>query len=711
MQHKKKTFATRSDLRPPLIICSSIGALLMILLLAAAFLTKEPEQFRNYAIAAVAVYLVSVGVILGTQLRRYLQLRRANDEAELMSSDLVDIFRYVVDIPYAIVSDKGIVKIVSSALQDILQVRNPICNIPLRSFCDVPMSEIIAYAINGHQVKDLTFTRDGVPVDRTKPMDVELGGKKYNLRCYVLRSHGKDYYFVLFNDITELEKTKQVLYDTEPVVAYVVIDSLEELAQYIRVNYSTAVGEIETQLKEWAASFGGMLREYDKEKYLLLFEREALDDCIEKKFSILDTVRSIRLGDNSFPVTISIGIGAVSGSFETKERAAGDALDVALQKGGDQAAVNDGKKITCYGGRVNTMGAQTSITSRVNSMHLCSLFAEAGNVLIMGHSNPDYDSVGACVGLARLAICARGGDTSRIRIVINRNHFNFRMCYDMIADLPEYRSMFIGADTAVDAVRSDTLLVLGDVNVVKKTEAPVLLKCVGNVVIVDHHRRQDELYEFKPLMTYIRPAVSSACELVGEMLEFSPYHDKLLKEEANLMLAGMMLDTKNFTSSVGAQTFSAVHYLYERGAHASVVRRFFSETIENIFLGCEIDSHSRIYRNRIALTWLSIDRPATEADNIAIAKAADKLMNVEGVDASFAILRAESKVNISARSHDKINVQIIMQRLGGGGHYDMAGAAMFDTTLEEACKRLKEQIDTYLDETLGEGEKATADKA
>ncbi len=701
MQHKKKTFAFRSDLRPPLIICSSIGALLMLLLLAIALVTESMEQFRNYAIAGVAVYMITVGVILGTQLRRYLQIRRANDAAELMSSDLVDIFRYVVDIPYAIVSDKGIVKIVSTALQDILQVKNPICNIPLRTFCDVPMAEIIAYAYNGQQVKELSFTKDGVPIDHTKPMDVELGGKKYNLRCYVLRSHNKDYYFVLFNDITELEKTKQVLYDTEPVVAYIVIDSLQELAQYIRVSYRTAVGEIELRLKEWAASFGGMLREYEGEKYLLVFEREALDDCVQKKFSILDTVRSIRLGDNSFPVTISIGVGAVSGSFETKERAAGEALDMALQKGGDQAAVNDGKKITCYGGRVNTMAAQTSITSRVNSMHLCTLFAEAGNVLIMGHAGPDYDSVASCVGLARLAICARGGDTSRIRIVINRDHFNFRMCYDMIAALPEYRAMFIGADTAMDAVRTDTLLVLSDVNNVFKTEAPKLLKCINNVVIVDHHRRQDELYEFKPLMTYIRPAVSSACELVSEMLEFSPYHDKLLKEEANLMLAGMMLDTKNFTASVGVQTFSAVHYLYEQGAHASTVRRFFSETIENIFLGSDIDSHTRIYRDRIALTWLSIDRPASDADNIAIAKAADKLMTVEGVDASFAILRAESKVTISARSHDKINVQIIMQKLGGGGHYDMAGATLHGTTLEDACQLLKAQIDSYLDDTLG----------
>ena len=156
-------------------------------------------------------------------------------------------------------------------------------------------------------------------------------------------------------------------------------------------------------------------------------------------------MRNIKLGDNSFPVTISMGVGAIEGSFEDKERAASDALDIALQKGGDQATVNDGKSITPYGGRVNTMYGSTTITSRVNSHHLCSLIRDAGNVLIMGHRSPDYDSIGSCVGLARLAICARGGDPAKIRIVINRDHSNFRLCYDLLANLPEYRSMFIRA--------------------------------------------------------------------------------------------------------------------------------------------------------------------------------------------------------------------------------------------------------------------------
>lgn len=705
---KKNRKQFRTDLRMPLIVASALGLVLLAMLTVAALLVKEDSAF--YGLVFCGIYTFVVGILLFAYLYRYRRVTEANEAAELMTTEVSDMFRYVVDLPYAIISEDGMVKIVSGALQDMLQFRSPVCNVPLDSFCTVPMKDIIGYAKNGAPVKDITLTEDGVPIDHSQPMITEIDERKYELQCYIMRSRGKDYYFVVFQDITELTAIRRKREEDEPVVAYIVIDSLQELAQYIRVNYRTAVNEIENKLKEWAASLGGMLREYEREKYLLVFTRSALDRCIENKFQILDVVRNIKLGDNSFPVTISMGIGAVAGSFEDKERAASDALDIALQKGGDQATVNDGKSITPYGGRVNTMYGSTTITSRVNSQHLCTLMQEAGNVLIMGHRSPDYDSIGSCVGLARLAICARGGDSSKIRIVVNRDHVNFRICYDVLAHLPEYRSMFINGDTALDAVRSDTLLIMSDVNNVFNTEVPKLTKCVDNIVIVDHHRRQDQMYEFKPLMTYIRPAVAAASELVSEMLEFSPYRDKLLKEEATLMLAGLMLDTKNFTQGAGMQTFSAVHYLYQRGAHTNVVRSFFTESITNLFTASDIDSRTRIYRDKVAITWLSIDHPAMEEDNIAVAKAADKLMTLDGVEASFALLRAENTVTISARSLNKINVQIIMQKMGGGGHYDMAGTRLADTTLEAACQQLKVVLDDYLDNEYEKEKKAPSRK-
>lgn len=703
--HNQKKSMFRTDLRPALVACTAIGAVLLVLLAVLTVLERfdliRREELPLYALVLVGLYLFSAGILLAAYLVRYRKISEANDAADLMSTEVSDLFRYVVDLPYAIISAEGTVKIVSGSLQEILQYRSPICNVPLSSFCSVSIRNIIAYAQNGGPVKDITVNSDGVPIDNTKPMITEIEGRRYNLECYILRSRGTDYYFVIFRDVTEILALQKKKYEEDPIVAYVVIDSLQELAQYVRVSYRTAVSEIETILKEWAAGFGGMLREYEREKYVLVFNRQALDECIANKFRILETVRNVKLGDNSYPVTISMGVGAVEGSFEDKERAASDALDIALQKGGDQVAVNDGETITPYGGRVNTIAGSTTITSRINSMHLCELIREAGNVLIMGHRAPDYDSIGSCVGLARLAICAREGDPSRIRIVVNRDHVNFRNCWDLLAHLPEYRSMFISGETGLDAVRSDTLLIMSDVSNVNNTEAPKLLKVVENVVIIDHHRRPDQMYEFKPLMTYIRPGVAAASELVSEMLELSPYREEVLKEEASLMLAGLMLDTKNFTQGAEMQTFSAVRYLYERGANTNMIKSFFSESLSTLFTASDIDSRTRTYRDKIALTWLSVDHPATEEDNIAVAKAADKLMTISGIEASFALLHADNTVTISARSGDKINVQLIMQRLGGGGHFDQAGTRMTHTSLESASQQLKTEIDNYLDHEYG----------
>ena len=696
---KKNLF--RTDLRPALVAGIMIGTVLLGLLTVMTILAQfdliRREELPFYAGALFGIYLLSAGVLMVAYLLRYRRVSAANDAADLMSTEVSDLFRYVVDLPYAIVSAEGTVKIVSGSLQEILQYRTPICNVPLSTFCTVSVSSIISYAQNGGPVKDITVNSDGVPIDNSKPMITEIEGRKYSLDCYILRSRGTDYYFVIFRDVTEILALQKKKYEEEPIVAYVVIDSLQELAQYVRVSYRTAVSEIETILKEWAEGFGGMLREYEREKYVVVFNRLALDECIANKFNILETVRNVKLGDNSYPVTISMGVGAVKGSFEDKERAASDALDIALQKGGDQVAVNGGESITLYGGRVNTMAGSTTITSRVNSMHLSKLMRDADNILIMGHSAPDYDSIGSCVGLARLAICSKNGDFSKIRIVVNRDHVNFRNCYDVVAHLPEYRSMFIGGEMALDSVRTNTLLVISDVSNMQHTEAPRLTKLVQNIVIIDHHRRPNQMYEFKPLMTYIRPGVAAAGELVSEMLELSPYHDALLKEEASLLLAGLMLDTKNFTQGAETQTFSAVRYLYERGANTAMIKSFFTESLSNLFTASDIDSRTRTYREKIALTWLSVDHAQSEEDKIAVAKAADKLMNISGIEASFALLHAGSSVTISARSGGKINVQKITERLGGGGHFDMAAATMKNTTLEAASIQLKNVIDEYLD--------------
>ena len=716
MQNNQKKAMT-ADLRLPLIVVASFGILLFGCYILLASIDSEREHLVSYGVLLLGMYFILAAYLLTTYLIRHRRITLANEAADYMTTEIGDLFRYMVNIPYAVVDPAGIVKIVSNRLQEILQFSSPICNTRLSEFCQVPIEDLVFYAKNGRSARDEKITDDGVIEQDEHPMFTILDGRRYELRSFEMHSRGKEYYFVIFEDTTELEETKQKLHDEDPVVAYVVIDSLQELTQYVRVNYKTAVNEIEFRLRDWVMGMNGMIREYEREKYLLVFDRKALGTCIEDRFSILDAVRNIQLGDNSFPVTISIGVGAVEGTIEDKTRAAGDALDIALQKGGDQAAVNDGN-ITIYGGRVNTISGSTTVTSRVNSAYFCKLAKEAGNVLIMGHRNPDYDSIGSCVGLARLAICARGGDASKVRVVVDRTHENFRACFDLLGPAPEYRQLFINGDTAkADSVRSDTLLVLTDVSNPANTESPKLFEKVSSikvmdgdveqkvcrVVIVDHHRRPDQMYRKQPLMTYIRPKVSSAGELVSEMIQQSPYYDKLLKEEANLILAGIMLDTKNFTANVTSQTFLAAEYLALKGANLDVVKGLFAEDVEDLRAICEVENRARLYRKKIAITWESMDHAATETDTVNMAKVADRLMNLKGVEASFALLRSDDVVSISARSRNKINVEVIMKHLGGGGHYDMAGARLTGTTLAEACVQLKQAIDDYLEHDYDKG--------
>ena len=691
--HDNKGSDVRSDLRKPLIVCVIFGMLLLGASVLIAY-TVPREHFWKFAVFLLGVYVMIVGITLLSCLIRYQKAERAKKESNNNTQEVGDLFRYVIDLPYAIMDETGLIKIASGELQKILSFRNPVCNVPINSFCTVPIEHIIYYAREGKPFVEEKVNDAGTPENTVVSMQTEIKNRMYDVKAHVMHSHGKEYYFVIFQDITELLNTKREQYEDDPIVAYIVMDSLQELAQYIRVSYSTAVSEVESRLKDWAKSLGGVLREYDREKYMMVFTRVALDQCENDDFPILDTIRSIKIGDNSFPMTISMGVGAVEGTMEEKGDAASRALDIALQKGGDQVCVNHGDKFKFHGGHVNTMYGSDVVTSRVNSTYLQKLIREAGNVLIMGHRNPDYDSIGSCVGLARLAICTRGS-AAKIRIVINREHDNFRTCYDMLAGLSEYRSMFISADTALDAVRSDTLLILSDVNSSRNVESPQLLQRVQNIAVIDHHRRdveKDRAY----MMLYINPQAAAACELVSQMLDQSPYGEDLVKEEANLMLAGLMLDTKNFTSGAKLQTFEAVHYLYHRHATVDAVSEFFNESVADRLQDCNIGMRTRIYRDKIAITWLSVDRPETEADTIAVAKAADKLMRLDGIEASFALLRADNRVRISARSKDRINVQMIMNTLGGGGHFNMAGAMLDNTNLEKASQDLKKAIDQYL---------------
>jgi len=699
MQNRKKPNQA-TDLRQDLIWILSISAVGFLCII---FYEIIASKFEILPVFILAFVLLISAIITIIALVRYKLSDQRQKEVNAFSVEFADYFRYVADINYCVCDKNGYMKLVSAPLQNILKMPFQICNKSLNSICDIPFEDIVSCAKTGSPIQHSFKNDDGVPTIYENNMMTTIGDKQYHLECSLFTSHKTEYYVINFVDITEKVDLKKQIYRDTPIVAFIVIDNLQEFLRYSRVDYKTVVSEVENRLRSWVNEFRGLLREYDKEKYIMLFTKEQLDIEVANKFPILETIRSLDFqsennGNNpTNPVTISIGIGAVDGKFSEKERAASDALDIALQKGGDQVTVNNGESIIPYGGRVNTTAGSTTVTSRVNSQHLSSLMKTAKNILVMGHTNPDYDSIGACIGLARLAVCAKDFDTENVKIVINRSHGSFRSCLPILGDDSYYRNLFISGDTALSMVTDNTLIVIADVNNVDRVEEPRLLKPTSKVVIVDHHRRNNEAYVFKPEMTYIRPGVAAASELVSEMLELGPYRDSLPRNEANILLAGLTLDTKNFTTSVNTQTFSAMQYLYERGAHANAIKELFTESMNSLHTASDIDSRVRTYRDNIALTWMSVDHPATEQDSILLAKTADKLMTIEGIEAAFALLRADNTVHISARSNTKINVQLIMQRIGGGGHFDMAGAKMEKTTLEAACQQLKNAIDDYLD--------------
>ena len=562
----------------------------------------------------------------------------------------------------------------------------------------------------GRDVYQICNIREEILVEETKKGGISFQYKRhdYRLTCFMIHIQNEsknisEMYLTVFDDKTDINIAKRNLENSSPVVAYIVMDNLEELMQHIKSNYRQATTEIDTILKEWANEIHGILREYDRERYVLFFKREYLKRLMSDKFSILDKIRNVRLEDDvsSMPITVSMGIAAAKtsdGVFDLSdfERDANAALDIAFQRGGDQVVVKTENGLEYFGGITKTAQKRTKVRARVIASQLCTLISNASNVIVMGHKNPDFDSIGACIGIARLSMFCGVECT----IVSDFENINFEIASDKLAYLDDYNYIFTDAADAIDKVTPETLVVIVDVNNMDIVEAPELVSNVKSAFIIDHHRQVDELPENVITPSYIDASASSACELVSEILEQSLPNGILLREEALIMLAGIMVDTNNFTRSTSTRTFGAALYLRGQGANTEIARTFFSEDLSDYIseakFGTNVSPYRYNYKHNILIT--KSEGTGSPNDRTAAAKAADKLLSVRGVDASFALVKIGDGVNISGRSNGKINVQLILEKLNGGGHFDVAGARIEETTLEEATEKLKEAIDEYFGE-------------
>lgn len=514
-------------------------------------------------------------------------------------------------------------------------------------------------------------------------------------RCVLQRiplSEGEEQYMLLnFYDVTDRLKAERRYHEERTVVAYAIIDNIEEILQFVQDNYAETSSRVEERLREWMESVGGLFRAYDRNKYLLVFDYIHLEECLKNRFDILDEIRSIRVGDG-MPITISLGVShLLDCSLAEREAAAQYALDLALQRGGDQVVVRDRSGVSFYGGRTKAGYKRVNIKARVVAGQLLSLIGRAGNVLVMGHRFGDYDSFAACVGLASLAL----NQGVRVNIVVNRDDPNLAVCFARLLGLPEYRGIFVDKTEAMDLVEGDTLLIVADVNNSGYVESPALMEKAVSVAIIDHHIKTAASGAAWKL-EYIDPTASSACELVAEIIEYSTGSRILRPEVAELLLSGILLDTKRFTRNTGTRTFAVAQFLRGAGANPGEAFEFFKTTVDDLEKEARFHRNVLIYRNRIAIAACD-GEDVDPSYRLAAAKAADGLLTVKGVTTSFALVRIEDTVYISARSDGTVNVQVILEKFRGGGHFDVAGAQIKHVTVETVVESLREAIDEYFD--------------
>ena len=523
-----------------------------------------------------------------------------------------------------------------------------------------------------------------------KPRDtiVQYKGKSYIVEEEPIKDYDKNYYLLTLRDTTELLDLKQQMEDEHKVVSYIIVDNLEDLLQFEQERYREAANQIERYIREWGASVGGLVKEYERDKYMFIFDAQYLDTFVKEKFKILDKVRDIRVGNGNISVTVSIGVAKIKGTMEERESAAHVALDMALQRGGDQAVVKWEDKIDFFGGRTNAVQRRTKVRARVVGNELIALMSKASNVIVMAHKFPDYDAIGASIGIARLAMFCG----VKVNVVTNFKDVNVKKCMKFFENDEGYKGIFVDSSRGLDLVRSDTLLVVVDVNSARMFESEHIANSVNDIVIIDHHRKAAE-FKKEPLISYIDASSSSASELVAEILEQALPINTLQQNEANMLYAGIVLDTKQFSKGTGTKTYAVAMYLRDHNASYQSVQTLFKTSLRDYKQEAVFGEKIEIYRKCMAIALN--DKGADSSDRILAARVADDLLMLEDVAASFALVQIDNVVHISARSNGTINVQLILEKLNGGGRFDEAGAQVKDT-IGSALIKLKDAIDGYI---------------
>ncbi len=589
-------------------------------------------------------------------------------------------------VPYAILMSDGKTIWMNDLFREILGTK------PRR---DVPISKYIP------ELNRSIFPKEGKD---TIEMDVYYRDREYKAELRQVSVEGfndtglllhmpaeKEYFIAVhLQDVTELNRYIKENEEQRLIAGLIYIDNYDEVINSVEeVRQSLLMALVDRKINQYIAGVDGIVKKMETDKYFIVLRKQYFKQLEADKFSLLEDVKSVNIG-NGIPATLSIGLGLSGDSYSQSYNYARVAIDLALARGGDQAVIKDGSGITYYGGKREQTSKNTRVKARVKAEALREFLTLKDRIFVMGHKLTDADAFGAAIGICRAAAAME----KRAYIVINEVSASLRPLYECFVRDSNYPDeMFLKSAQAIEMADENSMVVVVDTNRPKMTECEELLKKTKTIVVLDHHRQSSDNIE-NALLSYIEPYASSSCEMVAEVLQYIVDDIKIPKIEASSMYAGIMIDTNNFVNHTGVRTFEAAAFLRRCGADITLVRKMFRDDIESYRAKAEIISSAEVYYEKFAIArgaGLKIESPT-----IIGAQAANELLDISEIKASFVLTEYNGRIYVSARSIDEVNVQVIMERLGGGGHLNASGAQFDHTNMEEAVKSLKEVIDDMI---------------
>lgn len=586
-------------------------------------------------------------------------------------------------LPYALADDDGRIVWMNQAFQEIIALEKGTRKNLLSLFPEVTKTDL---AVDNETAQvhtsfgEYKFRLDLQPifVSGTEEEDIEaLVSRQKLLAVYLF-------------DETEILRYRQEITDERMVAGLIYLDNYDEALESVEeVRRSLLTALIDRKINKAIGSIEGVVKKLEKDKYFFTIKQKYMEQLEEERFSILEEVKAVNIG-NEMAVTLSIGIGMGGDSYSQNYDFARAAIDMALGRGGDQAVVKDGSRIQYYGGKSQQLEKATRVKARVKAHALRELVETKDRLLIMGHQMSDIDSFGAAIGIYRIAVALN----KKAHIVINQVTSSVQPMMDRFLDNPEYpEDLFLKGPQAAELVDNNTMMVVVDVNRPSITDAPELLKMVKTIVVLDHHRQSSEVIT-NAVLSYVEPYASSTCEMVAEVLQYIADGIRIKPAEADTMYAGIVIDTNNFTNQTGVRTFEAAAYLRRSGADVTRVRKLFRDDMADYKAKAYTITSAEVYRDSFSIGVCPAE--GLHSPTIVGAQAANELLEIKGIKASVVLTEYQNTIYVSARSIDEVNVQVMMEQLGGGGHRTIAGAQLKDGTIEDAKRRVKEVIDQML---------------